>query len=79
MSLPTTKGDEITARLEALSKRSEVATFEVRPLNKVIEKLASVNTAESFVLGRLLAAITGLISICPRWRWMLLYNRAIWL
>lgn len=59
MSLPNTKGEEITARLEILSKRSEVTPFEVRSLKKDIEKLASVNAAESFMLGGMLAAIIG--------------------
>ncbi|PUB45650.1 hypothetical protein ACI51W_06395 [Pseudomonas marginalis] len=59
MSLPNTKGEEITARLEILSKRSEVNPFEVPSLKKDIEKLASVNAAEFFMLGGMLAATLG--------------------
>lgn len=59
MSVPNSKGEEITARIEALSKRSEVTPFEVRSLKKDIEKLISVNAAEAYMLGGMLAAITG--------------------
>lgn len=59
MSVPNSKGEEITVRIEALSKRSDITPFEVRSLKKDIEKLISVNAAEAYMLGGMLAAITG--------------------
>jgi hypothetical protein len=59
MSVPKSKGQELTARLEVLSKRSDVSLFEVRSLKRDIEKLVSVNAAEAYMLGGMLAAITG--------------------
>lgn len=59
MSVPNSKGEELTARIEALSKRSDITPFEVRSLKKDIEKLMSVNAAEAYMLGGMLAAITG--------------------
>lgn len=59
MSVPNSKGQELTARIEVLSKRSDVTPFEVRSLKREIDKLVSVNAAEAYMLGGMLAAITG--------------------
>jgi len=59
MSVPKSKGQELTARIEVLSKRSDVSPFEVRSLKRDIEKLVSVDAAEAYMLGGMLAAITG--------------------
>lgn len=59
MSVPNSKGRDITVRIEALSKRLDVTPFEVKVLEREIDKLVAVDAAEAYMLGGMLAATTG--------------------
>lgn len=59
MPVPNSKGIDITARIETLSKRNDVSPFEVKSLQRDIDRLTSVDPAEGYMLGGMLAAMTG--------------------
>lgn len=59
MPVPNSKGQDITKRIEEISKRSEVSPFEVKSLQRDIEKLMAVDAAEAYMLSGMLAAMTG--------------------
>lgn len=59
MPVPNSKGVDITKRIEEISKRSEVSPFEVKSLQRDIEKLMAVDAAEAYMLSGMLAAMTG--------------------
>lgn len=59
MPVPNSKGEDITKRIEELSKRSEISPFEVKSLQRDIEKLMAVDAAEAYMLAGMLAAMTG--------------------
>jgi tetratricopeptide (TPR) repeat protein len=59
MPAPKTNTDEITSRIEALSKRKEVLPFEVKYLQREIGKLIATYPAEAFMLSGMLAGMTG--------------------
>lgn len=59
MPVPDSKGSDITKRIEKLSKRSDISPFEVKSLQKEIDRLMTVDAAEAYMLGGMLAAMTG--------------------
>lgn len=59
MPVPDSKGSDITLRIEALSKRNDISPFEVKSLQREIDKLMAVSAAEAYMLGGMLAAIIG--------------------
>lgn len=59
MPVPNSKGEDITKRIEEISKRSDVSPFEVKSLQRDIDNLMAVDAAEAYMLGGMLAAMTG--------------------
>lgn len=59
MPVPKSKGVDITTRIEVLSKRKDISPFEVRSLQREIDNVTSVDPAEGYMLGGMLAALIG--------------------
>jgi len=59
MPVPNSKGVDITKRIEDLSKRNDITPFEVKSLQRDIDKLITIDAAEGYMLGGMLAALTG--------------------
>lgn len=59
MPVPKSKGDDITIRIEALSKRKDISPFEVKSLQREIDKLLGESAAESYMLSGMLSAMLG--------------------
>lgn len=59
MPVPNSKGIDITERIEVLSKRNDISPFEVKSLQRDIDKLITVDAAEGYMLGGMLSAMIG--------------------
>ncbi|WP_346829403.1 tetratricopeptide repeat protein [Pseudomonas abietaniphila] len=57
MSVPKTKSSEITEKINLLSQQAEVSPFEVKSLQRDIDRLKQSDASESYMLGGMLRSI----------------------
>ena len=57
MSVPETKSSEITEKINLLSKQDEISPFEVKALQRDIDRLKQVSASEAYMLSGMLFSI----------------------
>lgn len=57
MSVPETKSSEITEKINLLSKQAEISPFEVKALQRDIDRLKQVSASEAYMLHGMLFSI----------------------